>query len=196
MKTPTVLAFLFVLAVSLSVRAQANPPQPADDFVPAHWKEFISTDGSFKVLMPGAPKDVSQPIDNKPGSAVAHLYALTTGTAEYAVGYTPFGRDLETLQSSKTTLDGIRDRILAKENGKLLSEEDISAGGHPGRAMVIEVSDGIFRDRLFLIGNRLYSVTVFMPNVKAQKKAFTEGIRKSQESVANRFLDSFRLLTK
>ena len=196
MNARTTLTFLFVLVSSVAIRAQENPPPPADDFVPGRWKEFISTDGGFKVLMPGVPTAVSQPIDNRPGSAVAHFHTLSTGTAEYSVGYTIFRRDLENLQSSKVTLDGIRDRTLAKENGKLLSEGDVSAAGHPGRATVIEVSDGIFRDRYFLVGNRLYTVTVFTPKVKAQTDAFTEGIRKSQESVANRFLDSFRLLTE
>ena len=196
MKARTILTFLFVLVASVTVRAQENPPPPADDFVPERWKEFISTDGGFKVLMPGVPTAVSQPVDDKPGSAVAHFHTLSTGTAEYVVGYTIFGRDLENLQSSKVTLDGIRDRMLVRESGKLLSEEDVSTAGHPGRATVIEVSDGIFRDRYFLVGNRLYTVTIFTPKVKAQTEAFTEGIRKSQEWVANRFLDSFRLLNK
>ena len=196
MRTRTILAFLFVLAVSAVVRAQENPPPPADDFVPGRWKEFVPADGSFKVLLPGVPTAVKQPLDNKPGSAVAHLHTLSTGTAEYVVGYTIFAGDLETLRSSKVTLDGIRDRMLVKETGKLLSEADISAAGHPGRATVMEVSDGIFRDRYFLVGNRLYTVSVFTPKVKAQTDDFTEGIRKSQEWVANRFLDSFQLLTK
>ena len=121
---------------------------------------------------------------------------MTTKTAEYSVAYTTFGRDLESLQSSKLTLDGIRDHVLIKESGKLLSEEDISAQGHPGRALVIEAADGIFRDRYFLVGNRLYTVTVFVPRVKAASEADTEGIRKSQEAVAKRFLDSFELLIK
>jgi hypothetical protein len=107
-----------------------------------------------------------------------------------------FAGDLEKLRSSKVTLDGIRDRMLVKETGKLLSEADISAAGHPGRATVMEVSDGIFRDRYFLVGNRLYTVSIFTPKVKAQTDEFSEGIRKSQEWVANRFLDSFQLLTK
>src|SRR2546423_15671677 len=109
MKARTILTFLFVLVVSVAVRAQENPPPPADDFVPERWKEFISTDGNFKVLMPGVPTAISQPVNNKPGSAVMHFHTLSTGTAEYSVGYTVFGRDLENLQTSKFTLDGIRD---------------------------------------------------------------------------------------
>jgi hypothetical protein len=192
----TVAATLLLLVISAVVHAQDLPPAPAADFVPEQWKEFLSNEGGFKVKMPGVPSEVSQPIESKPGSAAGHFHNLMTKTAEYVVGYTIFDRDLETLQPSKVTLDGIRDRTLAKETGKLLSEQDISEAGHPGRALVIEVSDGIFRDRYFLVGNRLYTVTVFTPKVKARSDADTEGIRRAQESVANRFLDSFHLLPK
>lgn len=191
-----VVATVLLLVISAVVHAQDLPPAPAADFVPAQWKEFVSKEGEFKVRMPGVPSEVSQPIESKPGSAVGHFHNLITKTAEYVVGYTIFTRDLETFQPGKVTLDGIRDRMLAKESGKLLSEQDITAAGHPGRSLVIDVSDGIFRDRYFLVGNRMYTVTVFTPKVKARSDADTEGIRKAQESVANRFLDSFSLLTK
>jgi len=191
-----ILVTLVLLVVSCGSQAQDNPPPPVDDFVPGRWKEFVSDDGSFAVSMPGVPTEVSQPIDNKAGSAVARFHNLITKTAEYSVGYTIFGRDLEKLQPTKVTLDGIRDRVLAKENGKLLSEEEISAEGHPGRALTIEVGDGIFRDRYFLVGTRLYTMTVFTSTVKARSQAESDGIRKAQESVANHFLDSFKLLTK
>ena len=192
----TAAATLLLLVISAVVHAQDLPPAPAANFVPEQWKEFVSSEGGFKVRMPGVPSEVSQPIEGKPGGAVGHFHNLITKTAEYAVGYTILARDLETSQPSKVTLDGIRDRTLAKENGKLLSEQDITAAGHPGRSLVIEVSDGIFRDRYFLVGNRLYTLTVFTPKIKAPSDADSEGIRTAQESGANRFLDSFNLLTK
>ena len=190
------VATTLVLLICAVVNAQEPPPAPAADFVPAQWKEFVSNEGGFKIKMPGVPSEGSQTVDSKPGSAVAHFYQLITKTAEYVVGYTTVANDLETFQPSKATLDGIRDRALAKENGKLLSEQDVSAAGHPGRALVIEVSDGVFRDRYFLVGNRLYTVTVFTAKVTARSDSDSEGIRKAQESVANTFLESFTLLTK
>jgi hypothetical protein len=194
MNTRTTFAATFLLLITAVVHAQDLPPAPAADFVPEQWKEFVSKEGGFKVKMPGVPSEVSQPIETKAGSAVGHLHNLITKTAEYVVGYIVFAQDLETLQPSKVTLDGIRDHTLAKENGKLLSEQDTSAAGHPGRALVIEVSDGIFHDRYFLVGNRLYTVTVFTPTAKGRSEADTEGIRRAQESLANRFLNSFNLV--
>jgi hypothetical protein len=189
-------ATLFLaLATTTSIYAQ-DPPPPAVDFVSEQWKEFVSSDGAFKASMPGTPTEMSQPIDAKPGDAVAHFHALTTKAAEYTIGFTTFARDLESMQSSSITLDGIRDRILVKESGKLLSESDVSLDGHPGRALVIEVNDGMFRDQYFLVANRLYTVSVFTPTVNATSPADVEGIRKAQETIAKRFFDSFKLLSK
>ncbi len=146
--------------------------------------------------MPGIPKEMSQPVETKAGSATMKLWALKTVAAEYSAGYMTLGKDIESLQSSKKTLDALRDRIVAKEKGKIVDDQEISAEGHPGRAVVIEVSDGIFRDRYYLVGERFYFASVFMSKYKAASEADTEGIRKSQEEVANRFLNSFRLTGK
>ena len=189
-------AVVLLLVISAVSTAQEPPPAPAADFDPGQWKEFVSTEGGFKIKMPGVPSEVTQPVESKSGTLVGHFHNLVTKTAEYVVGYTEVARDFETFQPSKVTLDAIRDRALAKESGKLLSEEDISIAGHPGRALVIEVSDGVFRDKYFLVANRLYTVTVFTPTVKGGSDGDTAGIRKAQESVANAFLDSFSLLNK
>jgi hypothetical protein len=196
MKARVILTILFVLVTAAAASGQEDPPPAATDFIPERWKEFTSSDRSFSVLLPGVPTEASQPVNTKPDSPVLHYYALTTVAAEYSVGYTVFGRDVENPKTSKMMFDGIRDRTLAKESGKLISEQDISAADHPGRAITMEVSDGIFRDRYFLVGNRLYTLSIFTRKVKAQTEEFTAGIRKSQESIANRFLDSFRLLGK
>ena len=146
-KLINVIGILSVL-MAVSVYAQESPPPPpAADFVASNWKEFISTDGSLSVLMPGIPTDVSQPVDTKSGSVAITLYALATRTAEYSVGYTTFAKNIETLQSSKLTLDGLRNRLAAKENGKVLDEQDIVSDGHPGRAVVIEILRNHAADR-------------------------------------------------
>ena len=189
-------AVVFLLVIAAIGNAQKSPPAPAADFDPGQWKEFVSKEGGFKIKMPGVPTEVTQPVESKSGTVVAHFHSLITKSAEYVVGYTEVAQNVETLQPSKATLDAIRDRTLAKENGKLLSEQDVSVAGHPGRALVIEVSDGVFRDKYFLVANRLYTVTVFTPATNGQSDGDTARIRRAQETVANAFLDSFSLLTK
>lgn len=190
------LTIFLVLMIASSVRAQ-DPPAPATDFVFDQWKEYISKEGGFRVLLPGIPTEVSQAIESKVGSPiVAHVISLTTKTAEYAVTFTSFDRDFENMQPSKVTLDGLRDRMLIKESGKLASEENVSIEGHPGRSVVIEVVDGIFRDRWFLVHDRLYAVSIFTPTVNAAAAADVDRIRKAQETIAKQFLESFKLVTR
>ena len=189
------LTIYLILLIAPAINAQ-NPPTPAADFAFEQWKEYISKEGAFRVLMPGVPTELSQPIEDKPGSAVAYVVSLTTKTAEYSVTFTSFGRDLETMQPSKVTLDGLRDRMLLKESGKLVSEEDVLLDGHPGRSVVIEVVDGIFRDRWFLVKDRLYGISIFTPTANAATAANLEGIRKAQDSIGKQFLESFKLVTQ
>lgn len=196
LKSRPTFVLVLLLVISAVGIAQEPPPVPAADFDPGQWKEFVSKEGGFKIKMPGVPSEATQPVQMKSATFVAHFHSLVTKTAEYAVVYTDFGPGLETFQPSKVTLDALRDKALAKESGKLLSEQDISVAGHPGRTVVIEVSDGVFRDRYFLVANRLYTLTVFTPTVKGGSDGETAGIRKAQESVANTFLDSFSLLGK
>jgi hypothetical protein len=180
--------------IAPSIRAQ-DPPSHAADYVFEQWQEYISKDGGFRVLMPGIPTQVSQSI-GKAASPVAHIITLTTKAAEYTVSFTSFDRDLENLQPSKVTLDGLRDRMLLKEKGKLLSEEDVSIEGHPGRSVVIEVGDGIFRDRWFLVHDSLYGLSIFTPTVTTAAAANLEGIPKTQDTIALQFLGSFKLVTR
>jgi hypothetical protein len=192
------LRFMFLFSLILMIIGVAtaqNPPAREPDFIPERWKEFVAPDGTFRVLMPGVPTEASQSVDART-SITVQVYGLMTKTAEYSVGYTDFAKDLEHMQSSKLTLDGLRDRVLANENAKLLSEQDISMAGHPGRTLTMEVSDGIFRDVCFVVGNRLYTASIFTPTVNLASQTDPEGIRKSQETVARRFLDSFKLLIK
>lgn len=194
MKPRHILVFSLLLFISIAVAAQ-NPPATEPDLIPERWKEFVAPDGTFRVMMPNIPTESSESADART-SMTLQVYALVTKTAEYSVGYMEFAKDIEHMQSSKLTLDGMRDRVLANENAKLLSEQDISMAGHPGRALAMEVSDGIFRDICFVVGNRLYTASIFTPRVNAASQTELDGMRKSQETVAKRFLDSFKLITK
>lgn len=189
-----IVVFSLLLTISVAVTGQ-NPPVTEPDFIPERWKEFVAPEGTFRVLMPGVPTEASQSVDARTSTTV-QVYGLMTKAAEYSVGYTDFPRDIEHMQASKLTLDGIRDRVLANENAKLLSEQDISMAGHPGRALTMEVSDGIFRDICLVVGNRLYTASVFTPRVNATSQTDRELTLKSQETLAKRFLDSFKLLIK
>ena len=76
---------------------------------------------------------------------------------------------------------------MGNAHGKLTSETNITLAGHPGREVVIEATGEdrppvTIKDRLFMVKNRLYQVTVVAPRARAGDKAVDD------------FLQSFKLL--
>ena len=61
------IVFVWLIATPSAFQAQEMPapPPPAPDYFPRTWKEFISTEGGFRVCFPGAPKEETQV---KPGN--------------------------------------------------------------------------------------------------------------------------------
>lgn len=153
------------------------------------WKIFSPPDGGFAVQLPGSPQDVSQPMTSKSGVRQVHIFEVLTTEIDYSVGYVDFESALEDPKLSKKILDGVRDKMVAKESGKLLSEIDVALASHPGREFVIQASDGVFRDRLYLVGKRYYFLTAFVPLLKEPTKEQTD----NQSMNARKFLASFEL---
>ncbi|MEW6207271.1 MAG: hypothetical protein AB1631_02825 [Acidobacteriota bacterium] len=87
------------------------------------------------------------------------------------------------------SLDSGREQAIASEKGRLLSEKNISLNGYTGREMVVELSEGILKTRMYVTRQRLYQIIVVMPKPRASTG---EKIR-FEESIADKFLDSFKL---
>ena len=78
--------------------------------------------------------------------------------------------------------DGGRDRLIASEKGKLITQSTITLAEYPGRAITVEMPDGlIVTARLYLVKNRFY-----------QLLAETKRTKEDAEKIAS-FLDSFKL---
>jgi hypothetical protein len=144
-------------------------------------REYTSPDGQFKVLFPGKPKEETQlgigglmkkvSVSRRDGA-----YVVTAQEVKIAPDAAP--------AVLEDRLDGVRNGAVSNIRGKLLREEKITlAGRYPGRDIVAEMPEqvGLLRDRLYLVGDRLYQVMVM-------------GRREWVESPdAQRFLDSFTL---
>ena len=182
----TALIMQVCLAQEKSNQANTNPSPNIKDS-PA-WQEFSPPSGQFVILMPEPPISYPVQLDSQRG-IVAHIYGLDTQLESYAVSYIEFSEPLDKTQPSKVILDGIRDKELTKIGGKLLEEEDISIEGHPGRELTIEVTDGFWVDRIYLVGKRLYTVSAFTTKAIPEAREITE----SQKITIIKYLDSFKL---
>jgi len=147
------------------------------------WKTFSSPDGSFSVLFPDNPTENKQTLNTAAGPINSAMYISKDDNAtNYMVGYTDYPEaNIKQVQPDKM-FDGGRDRLIASEKGKLITQSTITLAEYPGRAITVEMPDGlIVTARLYLVKNRFY-----------QLLAETKRTKEDAEKIAS-FLDSFKL---
>jgi hypothetical protein len=141
------------------------------------WQRLSPPGAGFSIMMPGAPKTMDQTVQTKAGPLVMHVFGTETGKIGYAVMYGDYKMQME----PKKALEGVRDGEVG--TGKLLAEENISAGGSPGKRIVVAMADGnTLVSQFFLAGTKLYQVMYIAPS--APQEALQE---------AAPFMKSFQL---
>ncbi|MFT3697569.1 MAG: hypothetical protein QM831_30780 [Kofleriaceae bacterium] len=128
--------------------------------VPAHaddWKKFESKDGKFTMLFPSDPKLQESPIDTANGGKVTMYNFIweepTTHDVAYLAGYL----DVANGKSDSARLDDATGGLVTKM-GKPKSQKDIKFAGLKGREIVIEAQNMELTYRLFIKGDRLYTL--------------------------------------
>ena len=167
------LAVPIVCLVLTSASAQDKPA----------WKTFTSKEGRFSVLLPGEPKETKQNIGSADKMVIQTQYLIEQGNLGYLVSFqdTP---GLEKPEMHAKVLDNGRDGAVKNLNGKLLSETKLTLDKkYIGLECLIDVPKfkGLYRLRMFIVGDRLYQLVVLGP-----KEVVT-----SKES--DQYLDSFQL---
>ena len=149
------------------------------------WKEFESKEGGFSVQMPGPPAEKRQTFNTQVGSVDARFFTVEAdrGASVFMVVYGDYPEALMAAEDMTILLDAARDGAVGNIQGTLLSERAISIGGHPGRELQVQSSDGklALQIRIYLVGSRQYQVVMVSP--------------KATPSTADRdrFFDSFKL---
>jgi len=168
------------------------PPPPAIEYNIVNWKEFNSTEGRFRILMPGVPTFNEIPVA---GQLVARQYTLRTNTAEYGISYTDLPVNVEGAEMTKRFFDGGRNEVVAN-GATLLNENDLTLDGIVGREFIVEVKGTIGRNRMFLVNGRFYSLTLATsPNVVFKNGKPSPNPKERTdfyEDIATRFFDSFK----
>ena len=188
------------LAVVILLAASVGFSQTKEDFSPAFntvtysensWVEYKPPGGRFSVLLPGKPAEQVQPYESAFGRKNMQISVLLVQTGEsYAVcltGYSDFPISFIDPAAIKMALDAGRDELLRdKSLRKLIIERDIRLDSHLGRELTFEDGDVLMVQRLFIVNNRLFQVTV--GTAKGSKDELVEKIRQ-------KVLDSYKLLT-
>jgi hypothetical protein len=79
------------------------------------------------------------------------------------VGYAVMYGDYKMQMEPKKALDGVRDGEVG--TGKLLAEENVSAGASPGKRIIVAMAGGnTLVSQFFLAGTKLYQVMYITPS--------------------------------
>jgi hypothetical protein len=150
----------------------------------AEWRDFTSPDGSFTIALPGDPIEKKETTKTAAGNMDMHLFTLDLRNISYAVIYTDFPPAfLQMPNAAEKLLEGGRNGAVAQVKGRLVSDQPISIGRHPGRELQIECSQGTILARIYIIDGRLYQMIVLTPTGKAISHD------------ARKFLESFRVVS-
>ena len=122
---------------------------------------FVSQAGEFSVAFPGKPSYHSHAAEVGAVELTRHMFTHSDDRHTYLVQYV----DLTIAADMKpdAVLDLSKDntiRTLATVGGEILSEERITREGYPGRDWVLQTPLGAARNRVLLVGARLYTLIV------------------------------------
>ncbi len=145
----------------------------------SQWKVFNSPDGSFKVLMPGMPKSMSETKKTFMGEVNLNIFLAKPPKQQvaYVVAYNDFPHSYGKLANPQVVLDNARDMALKTTQSRLISQKNIrSYNNQPGKEIEYINSAGkITRNRMFFAEGRLYQAMVI--TTKEQEKYLTKSIR-------------------
>jgi len=183
------LLFIPVLLVASQICLAQTPVSATPEPQSKVWGEFSLPNGQFVVSMPGTPQSLAVPLEPKTLGLVAHVLALDKENESYAVTYVEFPNPVDEAPKSKAMLDVIAEKELTKVAGKLMAQTEIAIDGHPGRELHIEVADGFWVDRIYLVGRRMYVVSAFAAKIESDAKQISQ----QQEAVIRKYFETFKL---
>ncbi|HTE18315.1 MAG TPA: hypothetical protein VK689_08030 [Armatimonadota bacterium] len=147
------------------------------------WKEFSSTEGRFRVLLPGKPEMQKQSVDTALGPQDLYMHRAVAGPLSYVVIYTDNPEAALKERGGDQFLDDVRDGFIRSIRGKLLTEKKATLDSNTGNELLVEAPNGInVVSRLCLVKNRLYQLIAIGPKEESAAPEVTW------------FFDSFKLV--
>jgi hypothetical protein len=136
----------------------------------ADWQRLAPAGAGFAIMMPGTPQTMDRNVQTHFGPRVMHIWAFETKDSAYMAMYADYQAQIP---DPKKSLEEVRDGQVGK--GKLVAEENVSAGGYPGKKTLISTADGkTVVSQFFLVGSKLYQmmyVTLGAPQAAVQAAA-------------------------
>ena len=175
--------FNFKPPIALTEKSKEPPESlPLFDEKPT-WAEFNSSEGRFKLMMPGVPVNQTLTYESPTGKVIHNMFTATKGGVICIIDYADLPIKATETAAAKAFFDEVRDEVLKVFQAKLGSETAISLDGHPGREVKLIVSSAEAKARFYLVNQRFYQL-LFMKMDRADKGS----------KDVDTFFDSFKLV--
>lgn len=149
---------------------------------PPVWTEFESKEGRFSILLPEKPTSQASTVEVSQGRFEQRAFIASHLPLVCTITYTDFPKEALVANDVDGLFDGVRDEVIKGVGGKLASENKLVLDGNAGREIKVHMFRGDLRLRLYLVGDRLYVLSLL--NVE---KVF------SSDEEPNKFFSSFKL---
>eukprot|EP01028_Stygiella_incarcerata_P013874 TRINITY_DN854_c0_g3_i1.p1 TRINITY_DN854_c0_g3~~TRINITY_DN854_c0_g3_i1.p1 ORF type:complete len:319 (+),score=-37.23 TRINITY_DN854_c0_g3_i1:586-1542(+) len=140
-----------------------------------NWEAFHADEAGFSVLFPHSPSREAQSTDTEIGELEVVQYSYQPEIGDdanmlYGVGYTTYPVNTinsETLSAEqlRQVLDGSVNGAVSNVKGTLLSSNNISYKGYPGREIKVEIRNGLAVAKMisYLVKDKMYIIQVISP---------------------------------
>jgi hypothetical protein len=148
------------------------------------WLSFSTYEGGFSIEAPDNFQEKNIVVKSVIGPLKFKIYLLEMEQAVYLVGYSDYPDSIIEVKTPDELLQFATEGAIKNLKGEVKKDTEISLGKHPGREVVIVIPkvENEHRLRLYLVGKRLYQLSVFIPEGQVV------------EADPERFFNSFRLL--
>lgn len=131
------------------------------DEVPSSLVEYEAPEG-FKIKLPAPVPEPKRDVAQLPSGGEVSIAAWAvrdpTGVL-YSIWYADYPAELVAKNSAEALLNEGREGVTGQlQNVQIVSETPITLQGFPGREFVLTSDNGDVKGRMFLVGNRLYTL--------------------------------------
>lgn len=120
---------------------------------------FSPEGGGFRVRLPP-----TKAVEEAGGGEGKTYRWLVLNQGQYEISYVDSDRNLEDPAVNSAMLDRLKEVVLSKAGGRLEAERDLRLGSHPGRELLMRGGRGVFIQRFYVAGGRLYQVSASVPS--------------------------------
>ncbi len=124
------------------------------------WKEYLSSEGKFSILLPGTPTTGYRPVGADSDTSVTLVTNLIIAEKAWLVAYFDLSVAPPDENAIKKLFDQTRDRMLKMYSLRLAQEENLTLLGYPVRSFKSGPDDQnrVFYTRIYLVRQRVYQV--------------------------------------